>query len=360
PVPAGHVPRRLPGATDRPAHEDLAGRVPRPRRHPTAGRQPHDGGAARDRSADSTGAQLRQPVPVRGCARCQAGRDHPRAVDRGNGAPRDILEAQGVRGRNRDRHPAPAAQGGARQAVLRDVGTGGVPLHEADHPAQAAGQPAGDAVPGDRPRRRRRAGTRRDRADGGDRVSRAPVTLVLVPTELEARRLALRHAPLELCGFGLARAGVGAMHAIARHRPQRVVLAGVAGSYDAELAPVGAVLAPGLVRCHGVGVGDQTPADLGFADSDEAELDGQDGLALAVARASGSLDQARSRRAAEPRAVLEEMEGYAVALAAIVAEIPCTMLRAISNMAGDRDLAGWSLDPALDALRERLDSMLAS
>ncbi|HWH67530.1 MAG TPA: hypothetical protein VNS99_15595, partial [Gaiellales bacterium] len=127
-------------------------------------------------------------------------------------------------------------------------------------------------------------------------MSPAPVTLVLVPTELEARRLALRHAPLELCGFGLARAGVGAMHAIARHRPQRVVLAGVAGSYDAGLAPIGAVLAPALVRCHGLGVGDQTPAQLGFADSDEAALEGEDGLALSVARASESLDQARSRR----------------------------------------------------------------
>jgi futalosine hydrolase len=191
-------------------------------------------------------------------------------------------------------------------------------------------------------------------------VSEAPVTLVLVPTELEARRLALRHEPLELCGFGLARAGVGAMQAIARHRPQWVVLAGVAGSYDAERAPIGAVLAPGLVRCHGVGVGDRTPAQMGFADSDEATLDGQDGLALSVARASESRGQARSRHAAEPRAVLEEMEGYAVALAAITAEIPCTMVRAVSNMAGDRDVAGWSLDPALDALRKRLDSMLAS
>ena len=47
-----------------------------------------------DRSADPPGVRLRQPVPVRGCARCQAGRDHPRAVDRGNGAPRDILAAQ--------------------------------------------------------------------------------------------------------------------------------------------------------------------------------------------------------------------------------------------------------------------------
>jgi futalosine hydrolase len=79
-----------------------------------------------------------------------------------------------------------------------------------------------------------------------------------------------------------------------------------------------------------------------------------------VARASESLDQADARRAAEPRAVLEEMEGYAVALAAMTAQIPCTMLRAVSNMAGDRDVARWSLDAALDALRERLDSMLAS
>ena len=191
-------------------------------------------------------------------------------------------------------------------------------------------------------------------------MSKAGVTLVLVPTEREARRLALGHTPLELCGFGLARAGVGAMDAIARHRPQRVVLAGVAGSYDADLAPIGAVLAPALVRCHGLGVGDRTPAQLGFADSDEAALEGRDGLALSVARASASLDQARSRREAEPRAVLEEMEGYAVALAAMTAGVPCTMLRAVSNIAGDRDVAGWSLDPALDALRERLDSMLAS
>jgi futalosine hydrolase len=58
--------------------------------------------------------------------------------------------------------------------------------------------------------------------------------------------------------------------------------------------------------------------------------------------------------------VLEEMEGYAVALAAMTAEIPCTMVRAVSNMAGDREPAGWALDPALHALRERLDSMLAS
>ena len=191
-------------------------------------------------------------------------------------------------------------------------------------------------------------------------MSAAPVTLVLVPTELEARRLALRHAPLELCGFGLARAGVGAMHAIARHRPQRVVLAGVAGSYDAELAPIGAVLAPaaGAMPRPRRRRPDAGPA--GVRRQRRGGARGEDGLALSVARASESLDQARSRRAAEPRAVLEEMEGYAVALAAMTAEIPCTMLRAVSNMAGDRDVAGWSLDPALDALRERLDSMLAS
>jgi hypothetical protein len=59
---------------------------------------------------------------------------------------------------------------------------------------------------------------------------------VLVPTTVEAAALDAGGAPIEVCGFGLAAAGVGAMAAIARYRPSRVVLAGVAGSYDADRA----------------------------------------------------------------------------------------------------------------------------
>jgi futalosine hydrolase len=181
---------------------------------------------------------------------------------------------------------------------------------------------------------------------------------VLVPTELEAKRLALDHAPLELCGFGLAWAGAAAMHAIARHRPARVVLTGVCGSYDAVAAPIGGVVSASRVRCLGIGAGGLSAAELGFATDDELPLEGAGGLALSVATASDSPEQAESRRHQHPPAVIEEMEGYAVAVAARLAGIPCTMVRGVSNLAGDRDNAGWQLDRALRAVVEALDTML--
>jgi futalosine hydrolase len=191
-------------------------------------------------------------------------------------------------------------------------------------------------------------------------LSAAPATLVLVPTGLEAERLGLSHAPVEICGFGLARAGVGAMSAIDRHRPDRVVLAGLAGTYDASRAPIGTVVCPALVRCHGIGAGGLSAAELGFADSDEAALHGGDGsVALSVASASGTPQEAAERVAAHPDALIEEMEGYAVALAAISRSISCTMMRGVCNLAGDRDTSAWAIDAALTAVRERLDSMPA-
>jgi futalosine hydrolase len=182
---------------------------------------------------------------------------------------------------------------------------------------------------------------------------------VLVPTELEAQRLALDHAPLELCGFGLAWAGAAAMHAIARHQAARVVLAGVCGSYDAEAAPIGAVVSASRVRCLGIGAGGRSPAELGFAAGDELPLEGDGGLALSVATASDSIEQADDRRRRHPQAAIEEMEGYSVAVAAMLAEVPCAMVRGVSNLAGDRDIAGWQLDRALRAVAGALDTMLA-
>lgn len=181
---------------------------------------------------------------------------------------------------------------------------------------------------------------------------------MLVPTELEATRLALDHAPLELCGFGLAWAGAAAMHAISSHRPARVVLAGVCGSYDAVAAPVGGVVLPSRVRCHGIGAGGLSATELGFAEADELPLEGGAGLALSVATASDSPEQAQARRRQHPQALIEEMEGYAVAVAAMLGGIPCQIVRGVSNLAGDRDRAGWQLDRALQAVVRALDTML--
>jgi futalosine hydrolase len=180
---------------------------------------------------------------------------------------------------------------------------------------------------------------------------------VLVPTRLEADGLGLPASAFELCGFGLAEAGVRAMHAMASRRPARVVLAGIAGTYDTGAAPIGSVVMATAVRCVGIGAGGRSAAELGFAASDEVALAGAEGLALSVACAAGTPDEADTRARSHPGALIEEMEGYAVALAATLLGIPCTMVRGIANRAGDRDVLRWDVERALGAARAALDTI---
>ena len=181
-----------------------------------------------------------------------------------------------------------------------------------------------------------------------------------MPTRAEADELALDGVAVEVCGFGLAVSGVQAARAIARHAPHRVVLAGIGGSYDLAAAPVGTAVQAGTVRCVGIGAGGRSAAELGFAESDDVALDGAGPLALSVATASASRDEASRRAGAHPGAVIEEMEGYAIAMAATLAEVPCLMVRGISNEAGDRDHGGWQVAPALRAVRGALDTILSA
>ena len=71
--------------------------------------------------------------------------------------------------------------------------------------------------------------------------------LILVPTALESDLLFPDEAPgqVVVCGFGLAAAGAGAAHAIAAHRraaADGVILVGAAGTYDADRHPVGSAI----------------------------------------------------------------------------------------------------------------------
>ena len=43
------------------------------------------------------------------------------------------------------------------------------------------------------------------------------------------------------------------------------------------------------------------------------------------------------------------MEGFAVALAARIADVPIAVVRGISNHVGDRKVDGWQVPEALDA-----------
>jgi futalosine hydrolase len=179
--------------------------------------------------------------------------------------------------------------------------------------------------------------------------------LVLVPTELESGLLFPDGppAPLAVCGFGLAAAGAGAAHAISEHRAEAedgVVLVGAAGTYDTTRHPIGTAVRAGWVRCDGIGAGSgaghRSAAELGFAAVDAFAI-GQGPELLSVAAAAGSTAEAAERHTRHPAAAGEEMEGYAVAVAAWLFGVDITIVRGFSNAAGDRDRAGWRMEDAL-------------
>ncbi|MEZ6194116.1 MAG: futalosine hydrolase [Planctomycetota bacterium] len=177
-------------------------------------------------------------------------------------------------------------------------------------------------------------------------------------------RLGEEDAVLVVGGVGLAAAGARAAAAIARHRPRRVVLAGIAGSFDLARAPLGAVIRGLSAAVDGIGAGEgpgHVPLEaMGFEPlpglgrhpfcSPGAAPGARRGPILSVTAASDA-GLAAARRRRHPTALAEDMESWAVALAAREAGLPLLVLRAISNAVGDRDVAGWRVGEALARLR---------
>lgn len=200
----------------------------------------------------------------------------------------------------------------------------------------------------------------------------AASTLVLIPTVLEARLLFPK--PVEgltaaLCGFSLVTAGVRTAELIARHRPTQVVLLGIAGSLDADAAPVGSVHSFSRVRVDGIGAGEgarfETARELRlplFAGEDGAAADPLfdelplagpgDATLLSVTSAAGTPEEALRRRRRHPQAIAEDMEAFAVAFACARSGVPLKVVRGISNLAGERDKTEWRVKPALDAAKQ--------
>lgn len=211
-------------------------------------------------------------------------------------------------------------------------------------------------------------------------------TLLLVPTELELRRLADlggfpdQLACVETCGFGPVAAAARTAQLVAEFAPARVVLTGLCGSYDADAHPVGSALEFDEVAIHGVGVGEGAshlaPPALGFPQwpgSPRAGAEVFDRLALQSVRgpgaprvlvttcaASADRAQAEQRRGRFAGALAEDMEGFAVALACSLSGTGLRIVRGVSNVVGDRDSANWRIAAALGAARERVLELLAS
>lgn len=203
-------------------------------------------------------------------------------------------------------------------------------------------------------------------------------TLVLVPTARE-REVILASAPevrelAVLCGFGPVAAAARTAALISERRPERVLLVGIAGTYDEAAFPVAGAARLAACTVDGIGAGagaSHLPAAaLGFPHwpgdaatprlDDRVEVDpAGSGLLVTVCAASASPEEATERRRRHPGALAEDMEGFGVAVACALAAVPLVLVRGASNRAGDRDVRAWRIGPALEAAAALLRTMLA-
>jgi futalosine hydrolase len=199
--------------------------------------------------------------------------------------------------------------------------------------------------------------------------------LVLVPSEMEAARMALPDrdgVDVMMCGVGLLNAGLSTAARLAQGGVTRCLLAGLGGSRDPRRMPLGTLAVGTAVRDQAFGVGHgrafQGLDEIGLPPDDfpppvlELELPGVPGavpcVIASVAAASATVSQATTWRRRHPDCLVEEMEGYGVALACRRAGVPLSILRAVSNVAGDRDKANWQLTASFRALDTALVGFL--
>src|SRR5690606_7482436 len=68
---------------------------------------------------------------------------------------------------------------------------------------------------------------------------------------------------------------------------------------------------------------------------------------LTVFSPSTSNDQVKLRRDRFPSTIAEDMESFSVALAAHLFDLPCTVIRGVSNISGERDKSRWDIPLAM-------------
>ncbi|MFE9856499.1 futalosine hydrolase [Streptomyces sp. NPDC005780] len=167
-------------------------------------------------------------------------------------------------------------------------------------------------------------------------------------------------------GAGPAAAAASAAFALAAHRYDLVISAGIGGGF-AGVAPVGSLVVAGRIGAADLGA--ETPAGfvpvtgLGFGrvwhfpprslvKAAVAATRAVTGDVLTVSTVTGSAQRAAALRTAHPGAAAEAMEGFGVAEAAALTGVPVLEIRAVSNAVGPRDRDAWRIGDALAALTE--------
>lgn len=178
--------------------------------------------------------------------------------------------------------------------------------------------------------------------------------LAVVAVEAEGDAIADAVPDVLVAGIGCAAAAAATSAALAAHRPDLVVSAGIAGGFGLPLATV--VVASRVVHAD-LGIEAPSgfealgaPLSVPGADALAQRLGARLGAVLTVSTVTGTAARAGALRARYPDAVAEAMEGYGVATAAALFDVPFAEVRAISNPVGPRDRPSWRIPEALAAL----------
>lgn len=166
------------------------------------------------------------------------------------------------------------------------------------------------------------------------RTISADLPLLVVALEEEAAHLHVSELPVLVTGAGKVNAAVSVATALGQYSPSRVVNLGTAGA-----------LRDGLQGTHVIGTVIQHDLDdaalfhLSGLHFGEPIRVAQTGPILATGDAFIADDATRALLAVS--ADLVDMEGYAVAMAAMTAGIPVTLVKRVSDTAGDDAATSW-------------------
>jgi futalosine hydrolase len=196
------------------------------------------------------------------------------------------------------------------------------------------------------------------------------VNRILIVTAVEAEAEAVRrglpadseHGVTVLVGgVGSAQAAAATARALTLDPGYDAVLSvGIGGAFPGKAELGGLLLARRVIAAD---LGADSPDgylsvdELGFGSTtiDGGRVPGLDavvGTILTVNTATGTDERAAELMARHPQAVGEAMEGYGVAAAAALFDLPFAEVRAVSNLVGKRDRDSWQLGLAFKALTD--------
>ena len=182
---------------------------------------------------------------------------------------------------------------------------------------------------------------------------------------------------LIISGPGMANAAAASAAAIERCRPTRIFNVGICGVYSEDNSLLGKAVIGSQAVFADTGAGGDTDfkylqeinlplarlTDKNIYNTislccDKAPQDSlrADFLTVAAISSSPAMAKKLSSRFTAPAGALlcEDMESAAVGLVALRAGIPCTVVRGISNLCGERDHAHWKISQAALAAQKLL------